>query len=78
MNVGDRCEVRLGDEWFSGTVRKLVPNLKLISVDFDLQGARAAVWEENVRPLQRTNAEEPQATLDFRKEPQQQKGKRHA
>lgn len=51
VNIGDRCEVQIGGCWFPGTVTGigLGPKGELISVDFDIQGARCNVTENKLR-----------------------------
>lgn len=53
MVAGDRCEVRIGESWYPGTIAGsgLGPDRNLFSVEFDIQGARCNVTEDKLRPL---------------------------
>jgi hypothetical protein len=51
MEIGDRCEVKIGDKWYPGTVlgTGLGPLADLTSVAFDIQGAACNVTADKLR-----------------------------
>lgn len=53
VTIGQRCEVQFGSNWYPCTVSGvgLGPDGTLVSVNFDIQGARCNVTEEKLRPL---------------------------